>query len=102
MKETRIPRSLDGDERRFYLSFRKLTVFREAVKPRPVTGYRSHESTFFTLPLTSIQKTIMFFRELYQSIDHIRRSFFRLSFAIELSIEIGQQIHCTFSHHPEG
>jgi hypothetical protein len=28
--------------------FRKLPGFREAVKPRPVAGDRSHEATFFT------------------------------------------------------
>jgi hypothetical protein len=29
--------------------FRKLPGFREAVKPRPVAGDRSHEATFFTI-----------------------------------------------------
>jgi len=44
----RMPRSVNGDEWRFRIGFRKLPVFREAVKPRLVGGDRSHAATFFT------------------------------------------------------
>jgi len=43
-----MPRSVNGDEWRFRIGFRKLPVFREAVKPRLVGGDRSHAATFFT------------------------------------------------------
>jgi hypothetical protein len=43
-----MPRSVNGDEWRFRIGFRKLPVFREAVKPRLVGGDRSHGATFFT------------------------------------------------------
>ncbi len=37
-----MPRSVNGDEWWFRIGFRKLPVFREAVKPRLVGGDRSH------------------------------------------------------------
>ena len=43
-----MPRSVNGDEWWFGIGFRKLPVFREAVKPRLVGGDRSHGATFFT------------------------------------------------------
>ena len=43
-----MPRSVNGDEWWFRIGFRKLPVFREAVKPRLVGGDRSHGATFFT------------------------------------------------------
>jgi len=43
-----MPRSVNGDEWWFEIGFRKLPVFREAVKPRLVGGDRSHGATFFT------------------------------------------------------
>jgi hypothetical protein len=39
---------VNGDEWWFKIGFRKLPVFREAVKPRLVGGDRSHGATFFT------------------------------------------------------
>jgi hypothetical protein len=47
-KIPRMPRSVNGDEWWFGIGFRKLPVFREAVKPRFVSGDRSHGATFFT------------------------------------------------------
>ena len=47
-KISRMPRSVNGDEWWFRIGFRKLPVFREAVKPRLVGGDRSHGATFFT------------------------------------------------------
>jgi len=40
---------VNGDEWWFRIGFRKLPVFREAVKPRLVGGDRSHGATFFTV-----------------------------------------------------
>jgi hypothetical protein len=40
---------VNGDELLFRIGFRKLPVFREAVKPRLVGGDRSHGATFFTV-----------------------------------------------------
>jgi hypothetical protein len=48
IKTPRKPRSVNGDEWWFRIGFRKLPVFREAVKPRLVGGDRSHGATFFT------------------------------------------------------
>ena len=48
IKTSRKPRSVNGDECRFCIGIRKLPGFREAVKPRPVGGDRSHGATFFT------------------------------------------------------
>jgi hypothetical protein len=49
IKTPRKPRSVNGDEWWFRIRFRKLPVFREAVKPRLVGGDRSHGATFFTM-----------------------------------------------------
>jgi len=45
---SRKPRSVNGDECRFWIGIWKLPVFREAVKPRLVGGDRAHGATFFT------------------------------------------------------
>jgi hypothetical protein len=48
IKTPRKPRSVNGDEWWFRFGFRKLPVFREAVKPRLVGGDRSHGAISFT------------------------------------------------------
>ena len=55
IKTSRKPRSVNGDECRLCIGFRKLPIFREAVKPRPVGGDRSHGATFFTMMLLGTQ-----------------------------------------------
>ena len=47
-KIPRVPRSVNGGELWFRIGFRKLRVFREAVKPRFVGGDRSLGVTLFT------------------------------------------------------
>jgi len=63
IKKPRKPRSVNGDEWWFRIGFRKLPVFREAVKPRLVGGDRSHGATFFTknLGLQFYRKVDLFY-----------------------------------------
>jgi len=66
IKTPRKPRSVNGDEWWFRIGFRKLPVFREAVKPRLVGGDRSHGATFFTgsgLWLLLLSSGVIFFRK---------------------------------------